>query len=73
MTIEKIMEFWRRQPFLPFDLRVSDGRVYTVDQPEFLIRSRHGRTVTFTTEDDREIVIDVGHITSLEVANTRAA
>ena len=23
MTIEKVMEFWRRQPFAPFDLRVS--------------------------------------------------
>ena len=37
------------------------------------MRSRNGRTVTFTTEDDREIVIDVAHITELEVSNTTAA
>ena len=68
--IEKVIEFWKRQPFAPFDIRVSDGRVYQVDHPDFLMRSRRGKTVTFTTEDDREVVIDVGHITSLEVANT---
>ena len=71
--IDKVLEFWKRQPFAPFDIRVSDGRVYTVDHPDFLMRSRNGRTFTFTTEVDREIVIDLAHVTSLEVANTRAA
>jgi len=73
MTVEKIMEFWKRQPFAPFDIRVSDGRVYTVDHPDFLMRSRDNKTVTFTTEDNREVIIDLSHVTSLEVANTRAA
>ena len=73
MTLEKVMAFWKRQPFAPFDIRISDGRVLTVDHPDFLMRSRNGRTVTFTTEGDREIVIDVAHITELEVSNTTAA
>lgn len=73
MTYDKIKEFHERRPFKPFDIRVSDGRVCTVDHPEFLMQSRSGRVVTFTTEDDREIVIDAGHVTSLEIANTPAA
>jgi hypothetical protein len=73
MTIDKIIEFWKRQPFSPFDIRVSDGRVYTVDHPDFLMRSRDNKTITFTTEDNREVVIDMAHVTSLEVANRPAA
>ena len=73
MTIDKVNEFWKRQPFSPFDIRVSGGRVYTVDHPDFLMRSRDNKTITFTTEDNREVVIDMAHITSLEMANHPAA
>jgi hypothetical protein len=73
MPIDKLMEFWKRQPFAPFDIKVSDRRVYTVDHPDFLMRSRDNRTIMFVTEDNREIALAMAHITSLEVANTRAA
>jgi hypothetical protein len=73
MNNEKVMEFWRRRPFQPFDTRTSDGRIYTVDHPEFLARSRSGKFVTYTTEDDRTVIIDLGHVSALEVANTPAA
>ena len=67
------MEMWRRRPFQHFDMRTSDGRVYTVDHPDFLSRPRDGTFVIHTTEDNRVIIIDLAHVTSLEVANTRAA
>jgi hypothetical protein len=70
---ERIREFMHSQPFKPFDIRVSDGRVYTVDHPDFVSRSRGGSFITYTTEDNRIVVIDLAHVTSLEVANTRAA
>jgi len=73
MTIDKIRDYHGRRPFVRFDIRASDGRVYTVDHPEFLMQSCNGRTVSYTRDDDREIVIDVTHITSLEVANSTAA
>jgi hypothetical protein len=73
MTNEQVMEFWQRRPFQPFDIRVSEGRVYTVDHPDFLARSRGGTFVTYMTEDDRVIIIDLGHVTALEVSNTHAA
>lgn len=73
MIYEQVREHHERRPFKPFDIRMSDGRVYTVDHPEFLMQSRTRRCVVYTTEDDREVVLDAQHITSLEVANTAAA
>ena len=73
MEYDKIKEYHERRPFKPFDIRTSDGRVYTVDHPEFLMQSRKRRTVVYTTEDDREVKLDAGHITAVEVANTHAA
>jgi hypothetical protein len=73
MPIEKLIEYWKRQPFAPFDIKMSDGRVYTVDHPDFLMRSRDNRTIMFVTEDNREVALALVHITSLEVANSPAA
>lgn len=73
MSDDRVKEFVRAQPFRPFDIRVSDGRVYTVDHPDFLSRSRDGSFITYTTDDNRVIIIDLAHVTSLEVVNTRAA
>jgi hypothetical protein len=69
MTIEKLKEYHERRPFVPFDIKVSDGRVFCVDHAGFLAQSRDGLTVLFVTEDNRDTVIDVSHITTLEVAN----
>jgi hypothetical protein len=73
MKDDRIREFMHAQPFAAFDMRTSDGRVYTVDHPDFVARSRDGRTITFYTEDGRMVVIDTQHIVALEVANRPAA
>lgn len=69
MRRQKIREILRREPFVPFDIKMSDGRVYEVDHPEFIMQSRDGSVVIFTTEDDRTVFLDSHHITTLEVAN----
>ena len=73
MDYEKIKEYHGRRPFKPFDIRTSDGRVYAVDHPEFLMQSRTQSFVVYTTEDDREVTLAADHIVALEVANTHAA
>ena len=73
MDYDKIKEFHERRPFQPFDIRTADGRVYTVEHPEFLMQSHNRLTVTYTTEDDRAVALDARQITALEVANTPAA
>ena len=73
MHKERITEFIRRQPFQPFDIKMSDGRVYNVDHPEFISVSRSGNVVVYQTMDDRTLFLDMHHITTLEVANRPAA
>jgi len=70
MRIDKVVEFIHRQPFQPFDIHMSDGRVYTVDHPDFVSYSRDGSTVSFwTAEDQRLVLLDSHHITGLAIAN----
>ena len=70
MKSELIAQQLHEQPFKPFDIRTSDGRVYTVDHPDFLMRDRIGDLVYYVTEDNREIKIALSRIVSLEVTNT---
>lgn len=74
MHMKKIREAYRRQPFQAFDLRTSDGRVYTVEHPEFLKLYHKVQAVNYTTDDDRDIIIDADQIVAIEAINhTRRA
>ena len=73
MHKEKITEVIRRQPFQPFDIKVSDGRAHSVDHPEFVAISRSSNVLIYVTEDDRTLFLDTHHVTTLEIANRPAA
>lgn len=74
MENKRLLDICDADPFQPFDIRTSDGRVYSVDSPLFLARSREGDVITYyTPEDDRAVTIDVKHIVSIEIANRPAA
>src|SRR5688572_11838980 len=73
MDQQRILDFVHADPFVPFDIRTSGGRVYSVDAPDFFARSRDGRTFTYYTEDNRIVVIDMEHVLAVELANRPAA
>ncbi|MDQ3439299.1 MAG: hypothetical protein M3478_02995 [Planctomycetota bacterium] len=74
METKRVLAIVDADPFLPFDIRTTDGRVYQVDAPQYLARSREGDVITYyTPEDDRAVTIDVKHIVAIEVANRPAA
>jgi hypothetical protein len=74
MQGERIKEFIKRLPFVPFNIKTSDGRVYAVDHPEFIAITRNLDLVLYVTpEDDRVMWIDTAHIVTLEAANRPAA
>jgi hypothetical protein len=74
MRDSELLEFIKRQPFIPFDIKTDDACVYLVDHPEFVHLSRDGKVLYHNTlEDDRLVVIDVSHIVSIEDANRPAA
>ena len=73
MHNKDLREFVRRVPFIAFDIRMSDGRTYRIEHPEWVSISPSGRAlVTWTVEDERLILLDTAHVTSLEIANRPA-
>jgi hypothetical protein len=67
MHIETIRTAVRRQPFVPFFLRMNDGRVFHVSHPDYIAVSRR---VVFYVDPatDAEIYLEPVLIASLEPA-----
>lgn len=66
MTLQKLKEHWKAQPFEPFAIHLADGRSIPVRHPDFLARSVSGRTVTVEYDEDRSATIDLLLVTSLD-------
>ena len=66
MTIERIREAYRAEPFKPFVLHLADGREIPVYHREFMATSPAGRTVVVIQPDDSWNVIDLLLVTDLE-------
>jgi hypothetical protein len=73
IQVEHVRSYLKNAPFKPFDIRTTDGRVYTVDHPEFVFLSRDPNILYYETEDGRLITMALSQIATLEVANTHAA
>jgi hypothetical protein len=57
MTIDRIKDALTAQPFVPFDVRLADGRSFTVPHPDYLVipPARRPRDVeVFTVKPDAE-------------------
>lgn len=67
MTIEKLREVVRHQPFRPFQINLADGRSIRVPHGEFLAMSPSGRTVIVYQADDSFEIVELLLVTTLEV------
>jgi len=73
MTIEKLKEVVHATPFLPFLIRMADGREVNVRHPDFISMSPTGRILNvFYGPKDASIFVDVLLITSIEVQDGSA-
>jgi hypothetical protein len=50
-TTSQIREVIKAQPFRRFIIRLSDGRSYEVDHPEFAMIGRDGMDLLFVADD----------------------
>lgn len=64
-----ILRHYEAQPFEPFLIRVSDGRAFIADRPEFLGLSRSGAAIYFSADNPRLLTILVSQIASIEKVN----
>jgi hypothetical protein len=69
MNAEAIREWLNRQPFEPFELRLSNGETYQVRHPEIVAIGRHKMAVV-NPETDRITHIALIHINSIQARQT---
>jgi hypothetical protein len=67
MTIEKIRELWRAEPFHKFTIHLADGRSIPVHYREFMSMSPSGRTVNVYQPDDAHNIVDLLLVTDIEM------
>lgn len=70
MRIEELTKLFKRQPFRPFTIHMSDGSAYTVTHPDQVILTPRAAYVGIGNSEDDAVVHDVVicdmvHITSL--------
>ena len=67
MTIERIQQVYRAEPFHPFIIHLADGRDIPVRHREFISMSPGGRTLGVFQSDDSMNIIDLLLVTDIEV------
>jgi hypothetical protein len=66
MTIEQLRTLYNTQPFQPFVIHLTDGRVVPVHHREFMMTVPSGRTILVTQPDDTVNIIDLLLVTNIE-------
>ena len=67
MNIAILRELHEARPFVPFKITMADGRKLPVVHNEFLAFFPTGRAAMLTHGDDRFTLIDLLHITAVDV------
>jgi hypothetical protein len=65
MNADTVREWLNRQPFEPFELRLSNGEVYQVRHPELLAIGKN-RIIVVDPNTDRVIHVALVHVDSIE-------
>jgi len=68
MTLERMRAVHRAVPFLPFTIRLADGRSFHVPHPEFMSFSTTGRTVHIEYGNEEFSIIDLLLVTEIHVS-----
>jgi hypothetical protein len=71
MNAEYFRDLYRRQPFEPFAIHLSNGEVHPIRHPELATLTR-SRIVMVDPDADRIKVCSVLHIASLEMLQSAA-
>lgn len=69
MTNDALATMLHSQPFCPFRIHLADGRSFLVDHPDFVARSRGGRTAVLYSDGEAFEIVDLMLVTSLERLN----
>lgn len=71
MTNESIRQALSARPFIPFTIRMADGRAFAVRHPEMLLAPQGARTIVLYLGDERYNMIDLLLVSSLDFDERR--
>lgn len=63
--IEQTRQFLRAAPFIPFDIRTSDGREYHIATPDHAHVRPGGTRVYVYLDDERDVAISALHLAAV--------
>ncbi len=66
MNAETIRELLRRQPFEPFEMRMTNGEAHQVRHPENAVLAG-SRLVVYIPESDRIVILSLLHAAAVEM------
>ncbi len=69
MTIDRLKQMQRAQPFRPYRIHLADGRHLDVEHPDLVARSPSGRTAIVYKPDESFEIVDLLLVCTLEVLN----
>ncbi len=69
MNADSVREWLNRQPFEPFEVRLSNGERYQIRHPELLAIGRN-RMVIVDPSEDRVVHVALVHVNSVEALQT---
>jgi hypothetical protein len=72
MTIEQLDQLHQARPFQPFTIHLADGTKHRVVSPEFLARTKGGRTIAVSAGRDAVAIIDLLLVTKITKGNGEA-
>lgn len=73
MYVDAIRSLLHRRPFVPFELRLSDGRTIVVRHPDMLVLNPGGTTASTFLGFEQLTVIPLDRVTALETIPSRPA
>lgn len=69
MNSETILEWLRRQPFEPFELRLSNGQMFQIRHPENMALGKN-RVAIYNLDTDQFAHVATIHINSIQALQT---
>lgn len=68
MITEALRDLMTQRPFVPFEIRMTDGRSFSIRHPDMLIISPGGSTAVTFVGDEALRIIQLVQVTTLETS-----
>lgn len=65
MLVQEIEDFYEARPFQPFEVRMTDGAAYVIENPHWMLITPNRLTLHFVNRQGRSRFLAMDQITSV--------